>query len=822
MSHHINQYPYNAGEMPLLFRAPSRQRESTHDNSSRGSLLSHIPLTQWNAPAIPGPATVINTEVHGSASGGDIPVVEYKQIPRGTARAHPQKTQKVTTVSRQSHIQTSTNIVTINSADRNRIPRLTLGRTVKLQPDSLVFTNGSQDMIVHMSNHGLHVDENITLTGASTQVFVVNQPFETRSGTNIVRIEITSGHTLSDDYRMSDNLFVEISNVSANLASIAANLINGVHKVYLVSAYSDYPGYTSSRDTISYSTNSRYIYIQIPREATEYYLDRLTPADTAANMGVMLEFRFISGIPLYYINTGFPRSLVNYDQYLRVSSIVDENTFTVQLRQMALQTSRGGGEYMQLSTVKSVAPAYPEASQYVISLPKEYTNVVRVDIVGCAFPYSGYVVRNTEPEKNNTIYWQVLDDLTATRYSASITRGNYDTSEIALALENAMNVVRRADTGGTHKFTVAVSSTTNTITFRLQDSHKLKKALIFEYLPAEDLLAIGSTYLYVIDPGTNASAGDSVNISHTNTFSPVPQLALQGDFTIESVAVFSDFDAVALSALTKPAVQGELAARKRALITLITNLGYTVKSTPRTLSSGVIYPIVTLAPDFYSIPITEYESEADVLPTEPVYSGMSDQTSTIVTAPAQFRLLFNMYDTIGSVIGFRNVGDSESVTGYSTVIKNTDLYEYETMLNMDPVIGSSTGLNLAGDRLIHICCPQLSSIQTTAISKGSNASGPGTSGGVSNIFATLYLDGHPGCTLFNTHIHTPKIFSTTLTSLAELDISIVTPSGRPYDFNGHDHSFTISITQVHGMPHDVQFNSNTGQLAEELPDTRYL
>lgn len=801
---HINRYPYDAQHNPLLFDPPSRPEKTIKDIKGIKNTKS------LNSD---------NTNNSANNSNSEYSTYSYRKVARGTAQPHLQPFEKTTTVYRRSNNRTMTSIVTVNSQDRVQVPRTLINSYQQLTTDPLIFTSGSTNVVVYMQNHGLQSDDYVSVSGVSTPITIVNQPFETRTGSNFVRIEIVASDSLTDSLRSLDNLFVQIANVTSNVGSIPANLINGLQKVYLTCNYSNYPsGITGNTDTVSLNTNDRYIYINIPREATSYYSDRSSPSNTPTNMGVTLQFQFIAGVPLYYINTGYPTSLVTYDPYLQVNSIINSDTFTIRLRQEALQTTRGGGSWIQIASLGMANPGYLQPSNYSIDLPQEYTNVLKVELVGCAIPFSGYMVISADSGKNNSVYWQLLDDASATIYSASITRGNYDESSLATALQKAMNEIIRVDTHMAHDFTVTINEDTDQVAFILQDSRKLKKSMMVEFIPgnADDTVP-HVTYLYVIDANTRVTVGDEVTISNINAFSPLPAYALQGSFTVTTTTVFADMDAIAKSSLTSQAVQQSLADRKNALINALTTLGYTIISSNITLGSGVVYPMVSSFPDFYQMIIVDPYDATDNTLTSYSLIAPVNQVSTTVSSPSSFRMQFTELDTLGLILGFREPGSANSITNYKTTVYNTDLYDFELKLGVNPSVAMATSLNLKGDGYIYLCCPQLDNMQSTAPSIGSNASSNGSAGGVSNIFAKIHLDGHRGKILYNTQVYAPKIFDTPLTSLSYLDILIVCPDGREYDFNGRDHSLTFQITQVHSAPEDVAFNTNTGQLLEELP-----
>jgi hypothetical protein len=91
-------------------------------------------------------------------------------------------------------------------------------------------------------------------------------------------------------------------------------------------------------------------------------------------------------------------------------------------------------------------------------------------------------------------------------------------------------------------------------------------------------------------------------------------------------------------------------------------------------------------------------------------------------------------------------------------------------------------INLEGENYCFITCPQLDTIQNTGLIK--------------NIFAKIILDQAPGYICFN-YLSNPKQFNTVpLSSLSELEFSVVNYDDSKYEFFDLDYSFTLEVTEV--------------------------
>ena len=62
--------------------------------------------------------------------------------------------------------------------------------------------------------------------------------------------------------------------------------------------------------------------------------------------------------------------------------------------------------------------------------------------------------------------------------------------------------------------------------------------------------------------------------------------------------------------------------------------------------------------------------------TSIVNSESNGGESLYIQSNTKFRLLFNYQDTIGDILGFKNVGELYSITDFKSIIDNRDLYIY--------------------------------------------------------------------------------------------------------------------------------------------------
>ncbi len=164
-------------------------------------------------------------------------------------------------------------------------------------------------------------------------------------------------------------------------------------------------------------------------------------------------------------------------------------------------------------------------------------------------------------------------------------------------------------------------------------------------------------------------------------------------------------------------------------------------------------------------------------------------------------MFFNLPDTLGTYLSFRNVCGKNSVTPYASVIANTNLYETDrTHGDKLPV------LKTPKFNYFYIRCPELS----TGIESYRNT------GPVDHVFAKIrWFYNEFNNIVFDSFVPTKKIFYSPIDVLRELHMSIVHPDGRLVEFNGLNHSFTIKIVEVFGQPTQTDISARIN--AEILP-----
>jgi hypothetical protein len=686
------------------------------------------------------------------------------------------------------------NYINIDSFYRRQREELVIPTSYTiLDPNPLSFTMGSDIITIADTKHGFNIGDHIFLQNVVGDFKRVDSPFEAHNGSNFIRVTIMPTHGLTTAFNMLDELFVEISGVTASVGNFQPNLINGVQQIFLTSNFSTFPDVNNDTDNSSFSFTDHFFYIEMPKKATGFYSD----AFSNTNLNVTFKYLFVAGIPLYVINNGFPANLSHLASHQDVFSIVDEDSFTIKVpRKAVVSTFAGaglGGKLVNIASIDTILPAFPDPNHYVIDLERIFYNVIEVKLVSTEFPNSQPVFRNTTIGlKNNKLYWSDIDDVTSVVYILSLPPGTYSPTELKIALEKQFSLIPRESADPSlatefHNFTVDIDLSTNIVSFSSFRTFTFTDKFIIQRVSASEV------YLYVIHVNHNVAVGDTIIISNAPNIGFVPSTAINGSFKVILINDYKNGGAV-----TDP----NLVACVQTLTGLVdvSNIDFYKVRLP--LFTPLYDP---LAPPFPIPP----------LPPSGYLCTASAGVVANVTEPDEFQMFFDRNDTMGVPLGFRKVGLSGSFTDFATIIRNTTPYEYETEIPefaMTTIVNNN--LNLIGDPYFLMSCPQLRDALLNITP-------------VKDVFAKILLIRKPSNVkdldrlpnrVFNTYVHAPRIFEQPISRMASLEFFFYNPDNTLYDFRGLNHSFTLEIDELVTQFDSLNISSRIGVLGSYIQD----
>jgi hypothetical protein len=454
-------------------------------------------------------------------------------------------------------------------------------------------------------------------------------------------------------------------------------------------------------------------------------------------------FLNIGGIPLNYINADYP---IDYskNQANQIITDVDINHIYITTPIVASSNLSSGGNNVQIMLITGTLEGAPNANIYNILLKRTFNNIVRIELVSTEFPYIDFLIKSSGPYINNKLYWKHLDD-GSTIYQASIQEGNYDASHLISTINTALNNVTRL--GSTIQtpiyniFTVTIDQYTQEIAFVPFKNTNLPNSL------TASLVTI-----------------DNVEYVQLTIYHPANLVELKDTILISGAAkVGTIIDAVYINK---------------------THIVYQVNPTNQTY-------IILLAPLNQITNATTIDLTGNGGP------------SIVIQTKAKVSFLFNYSDTLGNILGFKNVGQTNAITYFNTRISNFDSYIQSTNLNQVGIIDTSTTLlNLTGNNLYILM--YLNDYECIVNHSGQQ-----------NAFAKILLSGTPGDVLFNTFVNYPLEFDFPISVLNSLSIKFTYPNGSLVDFRNIDHSFTLRIIERINKNNNTRLNSKDSSFYEK-------
>ena len=648
-----------------------------------------------------------------------------------------------------TNIEFKTKLLNIDSRFRNKIPKNTYSTTnLKLQNDPIYTTKNSNIIRINLPNHNFNINNRVLLQNVIGSYKTQNNCIYFLNNYNYALINFKN-HNIKFDYLSYVNNYkidIEIINDIGNITlynNIPINAIIGIQNVYL-------PSLVNKENLIPLEILSILNVSSIENLDTDYLLIQL-PYNSIINgttyyvIPDVLRIKLLSigGIPLQNINSDFP---INYERFQGYLNIINTDTNNIYLETsiIAAQNDQSGGNNVQLMSVINTLAGYPDANTYSISLKKNFNNVIRIELISTEFPYIDFLVKKTS-NKNNKLYWKHYDDGNYI-YQVEINEGNYDSTSLVSNISQNINNVERIQSTKEKPvyniFNISLNTFTQEIKFEAFKNNNLPNCITASLREINNIQYI---LLIFYHPGNLVEIDDTITVSGS------------------------------------------------AKIGTIIDAGY-INTTHK------IYEINTTA-QTYTVLLSPLNELTNLTTIDLLGNG---GPSIIIKTHAKVSFLFNYLDTIGTVLGFKNVGEKNAITPYKTLISNFDEYIQYTYLNQVGNIDNSIRLlNLTGNN--YYILMYLNNFETIL----NNSNNPAA-------FAKILLSGNPGDILFNTFINYPLEFDFPIPYLNELDIYFTYPDGSLVDFRNIDHSFTLRIIEKIISPTNTGLNSKDTSVIETL------
>lgn len=166
--------------------------------------------------------------------------------------------------------------------------------------------------------------------------------------------------------------------------------------------------------------------------------------------------------------------------------------------------------------------------------------------------------------------------------------------------------------------------------------------------------------------------------------------------------------------------------------------------------------------------------------------------------PIKFKLFFDYANSIGKILGFKNVGQSTSITDYAFTIEN--IMDYPK--NYIPIQDLPT-INTPEYPYFYICSEILKFYENTYP--------------VQNVFAKIRWFNYNkkndttvnDIIIYDSFAASNNIYQKPIGALIEVDFEFLNPDGSLVNFFKQDHSFTLEITELSFQPVETDISSRT-------------
>ena len=514
----------------------------------------------------------------------------------------------------------------IDSRFRNKEPKnITDKKKLYLEKNSINFTENSSIIEIKINNENDYFDVNdrIIIQNYAIQKKIYRNNIYLIPDFEYLAINIPN-HNYKPSIEEQQISIRIINNIPDKINNIPTNIIKETSNVIVSTEINNIPDILLS----TFDVEKDIFFIRIPNKFN---------GESLLQIENVFEFTFssIAGIPIKYINADFPVNFNRNKGYHQIIDVSNESIF-IDINILANATISFNENGVLLGKIIKTLEAFVDSSYYIVSLPKIFHNVVRIELVSSEFYFIDSLIKDSGVNKNNTLYWQNIED-GDTIYSISLESGNYTPTNMVNAIVEKTNNMRRKnytdENPSFNNFQITLDTDKNFISFASFKVEVLPESINIELVELE-----GEYYykLTVTHPGNFVEVGDIIEISNSNSIDVVP-------------------------------------------VTVI-NTSHTVYEINNTFES-------------YSVILPRFTSNQ----TKNNGNGGSAIT---VKSKNLTRFLFDKPDTIGKILGFNKTGEENSITKFSHVTTNMDNYIVDKKFNSIGNINNNINyFNFSGENL---------------------------------------------------------------------------------------------------------------------------
>lgn len=627
-------------------------------------------------------------------------------------------------------------LLNVDSSYRERQPKNIL-KGLNIQPINVQLTRSSNIVRINFKNNNLiKSGDKIVIKNVKPRTEIISEGLYLIQNYNYALINIPNHQfNLNFEKYYSPNK-VEITSIDINDAKISNIPINSLitkHQIYLIEQLNLPQDFIDSINLSYQDLKTNFIGIKLLSTYVSFNV-----YDVISNL-MKVRLTEIAGIPIGYFNADFP---VTFNQR-QGNYLVNNNSnnwieviFPIRAYKDIIFTQN-----ILIDKIINEYEGYPEISEYTFKLKKHLTNVSKIELISSEIPSNFNNISNL----NNKFYWQNLDD-GKYEYMVEVPTGNYTLESLIDTLTELINNTSR-ETGETIKpkniFKITVNNSSQEIIFKTYQEDFLSNAISIDNIIVDGL---ERNVLEIVHNNNNVQVGDEITISNSTAISYIPAEIINGTHNVISINRTNNSYQVILPTFNQTEIRG------------------------------------TIGTDTVGL---------DVRSAYPSSGGGGEEIKII--SKSFSRLLFNKNNTLGTVLGFRDVGKVNAITEFKSEISNIDNYANEDGFNLN-VVGNVRNNNRFFNFTSDIRYLLLYLNDYEDVITNTNAT---------NCFAKIQIDNKNGYKLkgnelnymINTFVAYPVIFTNPISNLSQLQVKITYPDGSLVNFGNIEHSFTLKITE---------------------------
>tara|TARA_B110000908_G_C10231439_1_gene440820 strand:+ start:92 stop:2104 length:2013 start_codon:yes stop_codon:yes gene_type:complete len=620
----------------------------------------------------------------------------------------------------------------IDSRFRNKDPKNIPDKKIYyLSENSIIFNENSSvvEIKVDNSNNYFDINDRIIIKNFDIDKKIYRNNIYLVNNFNYFIVKIKN-HRFKSSVE-NQKIFINILNpIDDMIGNIPSNILKEIGNIYVYSQITNIPEIIK---TTFDDIENNIFFVKIPFN----YISNIDIFQIQNTFEI--SFDSISGIPTKYINADYPVNFERNKGFHKITDVSFESIF-IDININANNNIEFNNKNVKLSKIIKTIEGFVDSSYYIVNLPKNFHNVVRIELVSSEFYFIDNLIKDKGVNKNNILYWQNIEDGDFI-YKIEMEAGNYTPSNLLNSIVKKTNNVKRKNyTDETPSF--------NNFEINL-DTDKQFVSLTsfkFEILPNSlsiEIISINSNLYYqltIIHPNNFVEIGDVIKITNCNSIGAVPASIINNSHTIYKInKIFSSY--------------------------------------------SIILPRFT--------------------PNQTNTSGKGGSAITIKSKNLT-RFLFDKSDTIGNILGFNYIGETNSITKFSHITTNKDEYiiekKFDSIGNIDNKLNY---FNFNGDNLYLLM--YLNDYQSIY----SNTS-------VENAFAKILLPGSLGEAVFNTYVNYPVEFDIPISNIDQFVVKFLYSNGSIPEFNNLEHSFTLLITEKNESHEEIGTHSKNSSFTKKL------